>query len=158
MRALAAILLLAAEAASAECRDDRVTARGGFGQVTFEVEVADDGAERAQGLMNVAEMGTLEGMLFVYDEPGPASFWMENTLIPLDMLFADATGTIVTIHENAVPLDRTPIPGGDDVQYVLEINGGLAGRLGIEVGDALQHPAISAGGRAALACPGHPAP
>jgi hypothetical protein len=148
----AVAVLLAAGAASAECRDDRVTVKGGFGQVTFEVQVADSGAERAQGLMNVPEMNTLEGMLFIYDEPGPASFWMENTLIPLDMLFADASGTIVTIHENAVPLDRTPIPGGDDVQFVLEVNGGLAGRLGIEVGDALQHPAIAAGGRAALAC------
>jgi hypothetical protein len=149
----AAVLFLAAGAASAECRDDRVTVRGGFGQVTFEVRVADDAAERARGLMNVAEMGTLEGMLFVYEEPGPASFWMEDTLIPLDMLFADEAGRIVTIHENAVPLDRTPIPGGEGVQYVLEINGGLAGRLGIEVGDALQHPAVAAGGEAALPCP-----
>jgi uncharacterized membrane protein (UPF0127 family) len=67
---------------------------------------------------------------------------MENTLIPLDMIFADATGTVTRIHENAVPLDRTPIPGGEDVQFVLEVNGGMAGRLGLAVGDRLRHPAI----------------
>jgi uncharacterized membrane protein (UPF0127 family) len=84
-------------------------------------------------------------MLFAYEDPQTANFWMENTLIPLDMLFASPDGTILTIHENAVPLDRTPISGGDGVQYVLEINGGLAGRLGIEPGDVMQHPAIEAG-------------
>jgi uncharacterized membrane protein (UPF0127 family) len=144
-------LLLLSGAAQAECRDDRVTVFGDFGQASFTVRVADDPAERAQGLMHVEAMATLEGMLFVYEAPQPASFWMENTLIPLDMLFAGADGTITAIHENAVPLDRTPIPGGDTVQFVLEINGGLAARLGIEPGDVLQHPAI--GDAAARPCP-----
>jgi hypothetical protein len=90
-------------------------------------------------------------MLFVYDAPQAVAFWMENTLIPLDMIFAGADGTITAIHENARPLDRTSIPGGEAVQYVLEINGGLAARLGIAVGDAIQHPAIGEG--AALPCP-----
>ena len=141
---------LAATAAVAECRENRVSVKGGFGSATFEVRVADDAQERAQGLMEVEAMGTLEGMLFVYEEPGPASFWMENTLIPLDMLFAGEDGTITHIHANAAPLDRTPIPGGEEVQFVLEINGGLSERLGIEVGDALRHPAIGEG--AALPC------
>lgn len=143
MRAgLALALSLGASAATAECRDDRLTIEGGFGRASFQVEVADDAAERAQGLMDVASMARLAGMLFVYEEPGPASFWMENTLIPLDMLFADATGTITRVQAEAVPLDRTPIPGGDAVQFVLEINGGLAQRLGIAVGDTFQHPAV----------------
>jgi uncharacterized membrane protein (UPF0127 family) len=137
--------------AAAQCSPDRVTLKGGFGQANFTVDIADDPQERAQGLQGVESMPTLQGMLFVYDAPGPASFWMENTLIPLDMLFAGADGTITAIHENARPLDRTPIPGGDAVQYVLEINGGLARRLGIEVGDVMQHPAIGPG--AALPCP-----
>ncbi len=143
-RILAALAasMLAAPALAAECSPDRVTILGDFGQASFTVRVADDNRERAQGLMNVEEMGTLEGMLFVYDKPGSPAFWMENTLIPLDMLFAAPDGTITRIHENAVPLDRTPIPGGDGVQFVLEVNGGLAGRLGIEVGDVMQHPAI----------------
>jgi hypothetical protein len=124
---------------------------GGFGRANFVVEVADNNAERAQGLMFREEMGTLEGMLFVYDAPGSPMFWMRNTLIPLDMLFAGPDGRILYIHENARPHDETGIRPGDGVQYVLEINGGLASRLGIEVGDAMQHPAI--GEEAALPCP-----
>jgi uncharacterized membrane protein (UPF0127 family) len=148
--ALFAIVALSSPA-RAECRDDRVTIFGDFGQARFTIRVADDAAERAQGLMHVEQMPTLEGMLFVYDKPQAASFWMENTLIPLDMLFAGPDGTIASIHENAIPMDRTPIPGGDEIQYVLEINGGLSRRLGIEVGDVMQHPAI--GPAAAQPCP-----
>ena len=143
-------MVAAASGAAAECRDDRLTVEGDFGTATFTVRVADDPEERARGLMEVEAMGTLEGMLFVYEKPGPASFWMENTLIPLDMLFAGEDGTITRIHENAVPLDRTSIPGGEKVKFVLEINGGLSDRLGIEVGDVFQHPAIGEG--AALPC------
>ena len=68
---------------------------------------------------------------------------MKNTLIPLDMIFADETGTVRRIHENAVPLDRTPIPGGDGIQYVLEINGGMSATLGLSPGDEMRHPAIA---------------
>jgi len=151
MRGVLAVLLalLAAEAA-AECRDDRLTIQGGFGEAHFTIQVADDVAERAQGLMNVPQMATLQGMLFVYDSPQPVAFWMRNTLIPLDMIFAGPDGTISAIHENAVPMDETPIPGGDAVQFVLEVNGGLTDRLGIEPGDVLQHPAVGEG--AALPC------
>lgn len=150
MRLALPLLLATGGAAAAECRDDRVTIRGGFGEAHFSVAVADDTAERAQGLMNVPEMPTLQGMLFAYSEPQPVAFWMENTLIPLDMIFAGEDGTITKIHENAVPMDRTSIPGGDAVKFVLEINGGLARRLGIEVGDAIQHPLVGEG--AVLPC------
>lgn len=153
MRAAVALLLVPL-AAAAECRDDRVTVSGGFGQAAFTVQVADDPRERARGLMHVERMGTLEGMLFAYEAPGPASFWMANTLIPLDMIFAAPDGTITAIHADAVPLDRTSIRGGEGVQFVLEVNGGLAGRLGIAVGDTLQHPLIDAlPGEAASPCP-----
>lgn len=81
-------------------------------------------------------------MLFVYDRPQRVSFWMRNTLIPLDMIFMDEAGRVTRVHENAIPLDETGIPGGDEVQYVLEINGGLASRLGIDVGSELRHPII----------------
>ncbi len=148
LRAALIAWMAAAPAVAAECSSDRVTILGDFGQAAFSVQVADDVRERAQGLMHVEEMGTFEGMLFVYEEPGAPPFWMENTLIPLDMLFAAPDGTITRIHENAVPLDRTPIPGGDGVQFVLEINGGLSRRLGIEAGDLLQHPAIGEGAAA----------
>lgn len=141
-------IFAAGSAPAATCSPDRVTVLGDFGRAPFRVQVADDAQERAQGLMNVESMATMEGMLFVYPEPQATSFWMENTLIPLDMLFAGADGTITRIHENAEPMDRTPIPGGDAVQYVLEINGGLAGRLGIEEGDVLQTSEIGAGAAA----------
>lgn len=129
-------------AARAECRDDRVTLIGEWGKAAFTVAVADDPAERAQGLMFVEQMPTMAGMLFIYESPQRASFWMKNTLIPLDMIFADTTGRIVTVHQNAVPLDETPIPGGEDIRFVLEINGGMAARLGLAPGDLMQHPAI----------------
>ena len=149
-RVAAAAFLSFAQPLQAACSDDIVTVKGDFGTARFTVEVADTDAERGQGLMNVQQMGTLEGMLFIYDVPVTASFWMRNTLIPLDMLFADPTGTITHIHENAIPLDETPILGGRGVQYVLEINGGMSGRLGVSVGDVLQHPGL--GDAASLPC------
>ena len=145
---LALALCVLAGGAQAACAPDRVTVLGEWGQAGFTVAVADDPAERSQGLMFVEAMPPMAGMLFIYESPQRASFWMHNTLIPLDMLFADATGAIVTVHDNAVPQDDTPIPGGDLIQYVLEINGGMAGRLGIVPGDLLQHPAIGPGAAA----------
>ncbi|QQA44527.1 DUF192 domain-containing protein [Pelagovum pacificum] len=137
-------------AAQSLCADDRVTVIGDFGQARFTVSVADDNQERARGLMYVQEMPTMAGMLFVYERPQPASFWMENTLIPLDMIFAGEDGTVETVHAEAQPLDRTSIFGGDEIKYVLEINGGLAEQLGIEPGAILQHPMI--GPEAAAPC------
>lgn len=128
--------------AQASCRDDRVSLRGDWGTARITVEVADTPQERSQGLMNVPEMGRFDGMLFVYERPQRVSFWMENTLIPLDMIFADATGTVTRIHENAIPLDRTAIPGGAGIQFVLEVNGGLSATLGLTEGTVMRHPSI----------------
>ncbi len=83
-------------------------------------------------------------MLFVYDRPQAMNFWMRNTLIPLDLLFIDSRGVVQHIHENAVPLDETAISGGENLLSVLEINGGLARRMGIKTGSELRHPAFSA--------------
>lgn len=128
--------------AEASCSLDRVDLRWDTGSESFAVEVADDGEERSLGLMNRPEMDLARGMLFVYESPHRVGFWMKNTLIPLDMIFADATGTVTKVHAMAVPLDETPIDGGKDVQFVLEINGGLAAKLGIAPGAELRHPAI----------------
>lgn len=137
-------VVLSAGSALAECSETRADLRGDWGSARFTVEVADDASERAVGLMHRETMAASAGMLFVYQRPQRVSFWMRNTLIPLDMIFLDETGTVTRIHENAKPLDETGIPGGDGVQFVLEINGGLAGRLGISVGSELRHPAIGA--------------
>jgi uncharacterized membrane protein (UPF0127 family) len=147
-----AVLALCAGAALADapCADGRVDLRWDGGAESFAVEVADDAAERAKGLMFRESMNPGSGMLFVYDAPREVGFWMKNTLIPLDMVFADAIGRVTRVHSMALPGDETLIPGGPDVQFVLEINGGLADRLGIVPGAELRHPAI--GGGAAWAC------
>lgn len=131
-----------AGAAHASCQADKVTITGPFGEAQFSVDIVDTPETRAVGLMNVPEMGRFTGMLFIYDQPQPTAFWMRNTLIPLDMLFADQDGVIVKVHENAIPLDETPIFGGDAIQYVLEINGGMSAILGIQEGAQMHHPRI----------------
>ena len=137
------VFLCLATAAGAECRETSLEVQTATNAISrFTVEVADSAGERGTGLMNRDRMPTAAGMLFVYARPGNVSFWMENTLIPLDMIFADPTGKVLHVHENAVPLDRTPIPGGANIQYVLEINGGLARRMGITTGAVIRHPAI----------------
>ena len=125
--------------------------------IDLAVEIADDSEERAHGLMGRKSLEPMSGMLFVYETPRPASFWMKNTLIPLDMLFFDAAGVLRTVHPQAQPLDLTPIAGaapGDphpDRLLVLEIAGGEAARLGIGPGARLAHPAVPQPG-AALPC------
>ena len=126
-------------ASSAACSQDKVSVRGDFGSAQFTVEVADSIVERSRGLMFVEKMATTQGMLFVYERPQNVSFWMKDTIIPLDMVFVDDIGVIRNIHSMAVPLDETSIFGGSDIQFVLEINGGLADRLGMDVGDQMQH-------------------
>jgi Uncharacterized conserved protein len=139
-----AVMLASVAGASAQTTCDRneVIVTGESTDARFSVEIADDAGERALGLMNRSEMARSHGMLFVYEKPQPVAFWMANTLIPLDMIFTDRRGVVTRVHENAVPLDRTPIPGGDAVFAVLEINAGLAKRLGIAPGDVLRHPAF----------------
>jgi uncharacterized membrane protein (UPF0127 family) len=146
LRLLAALALVVPGTAWAEaaCSPGRVDIRWDGGRENFVVEVADDNAERAQGLMFRESMPLSEGMLFVYDSPRRPSFWMKNTLIPLDMVFADASGTVTRVHANAIPGDLTPVDGGEGVMFVLEINGGLAAKLGIAPGAVLRHPAIPA--------------
>lgn len=136
-------LALAGAAKADPCRDDQVELRWQGGQARFGVEVAYTEAERAQGLMYRERMATSAGMLFVYPKPQHARFWMANTLIPLDMIFADASGRVTRVHAMAKPQDRTTIDGGEGVQFVLEINGGLARRLGIAEGAEMRHPAIT---------------
>ena len=138
--------LLAAGPAVADCADPgTVDVSGSFGTARFAVEVADDPEERARGLMFRERLGPMEGMLFVYErEADGVAFWMKNTLIPLDMIFADGEGRIVSVRADAVPGDLTPIPAGAPARFVLEVPGGRAAALGIAPGDALRHPAIPA--------------
>lgn len=129
-------------AAAAGCQPDGLDLRGPWGQAHFSVELADSPEERAKGLMFREHLPRSAGMLFVYQSPQHAQFWMKNTLIPLDMIFADSSGTVVRVHSRARPQDLTSIDGGEGVLLVLEINGGLAERLGIAMGSELRHPAL----------------
>lgn len=139
------LLSLVAGAGAAEtCQVDIVELRGDWGQARFTAEVADDPSERARGLMHREEMSLSAGMLFVYEQPQFVSFWMRNTLISLDMIFMDAEGVVQHVHHNAVPLSEEAIPGGNHIQYVFEINGGLAQQLGITPGSEMRHPSIPA--------------
>lgn len=138
------VALTGAAAAEQACREDTAQLRGDWGAVRFTVEVAQTAEEKRVGLMNRPSMPISSGMLFVYEEPQPLSFWMSNTLISLDMLFIDAAGVVQHIHHRAVPLDLTSIYGGDNLTSVLEINGGLAEQLGITKGSQVRHPSFAA--------------
>ena len=104
----------------------------------FSVEVARTPEQQAQGLMFRKTLSADGGMLFPMDPPRTASFWMKNTLIPLDMLFIRTDGTIAFIGANAVPYSREPVSAGVPVAAVLELRGGRAAELGISEGDVVQ--------------------
>ncbi|MGB3316307.1 MAG: DUF192 domain-containing protein [Albidovulum sp.] len=127
---------------AAGCSEGLAELRWDGGSARFAVEIADDGAERAQGLMNRTTLPSGAGMLFIYEQPQTVAFWMKNTLIPLDMIFVGADGRVNGVHANAVPGDLTAIPGPPETLMVLEINGGLAERLGLTEGAELRHPAL----------------
>ena len=101
----------------------------------FDVEVAQTAEQQAQGLMFRKTLGGDGGMIFPMDPPRTASFWMKNTLIPLDMLFIRTDGTIAFIGANTVPYSREPVSAGIPVAAVLELRGGRAAELGIGEGD-----------------------
>ncbi len=147
------LIVISATAGMAQCRAEVVEIRGSGGVARFTVEVADDRAEQTQGLMNRERMASAAGMLFIYKAPQRATFWMKNTLIPLDLIFVDARGVVTAVHRNARPLDQSLIDGGTGVSMVLEINGGLSAPLGIGPGSVMRHPAIEQTG-AAWPCAG----
>jgi uncharacterized membrane protein (UPF0127 family) len=110
------------------------------GTHNFKVEIADDEAERQNGLMNRPSMGPDRGMLFEFEDEQERSFWMHNTYIPLDIIYIDGAGKIVSIAANATPFSETPIPSMGAAKGVLELNGGRAAALGIQPGDMVKHP------------------
>jgi uncharacterized membrane protein (UPF0127 family) len=112
-----------------------LTIQSASGTHRFTVEVAETPEQQAQGLMNRQSLAPDRGMIFPRNPPGDASFWMKNTLIPLDMIFIRADGTIARIAENTVPLSLDPVPSLEPVVAVLEIPGGRSTELGIKAGD-----------------------
>ncbi len=140
----AAFLLVATAAAPRAAELETLVIESASGEHAFQVEIADDPRERERGLMFRREMADDRGMLFDFGSEQPTSFWMRNTYISLDMLFIKADGTIESIAERTTPLSERSVPSQGPVRYVLEINGGLSGKLGIEAGDRVTGPAMEA--------------
>lgn len=142
--ALALTVSLALPLTACSADETRLSIQSDTGTHVFTVEVVDTPETRAKGLMNRLELADDAGMLFDFKQERPVSFWMQSTFIPLDMLFIEADGTILNIHVNARPHDRTSIPSAGPVQFVLEIPGGRSVELGIDAGDQVSHPRIKA--------------
>jgi uncharacterized protein len=101
------------------------------------LEIAKTPQERSIGLMNRDSLCETCGMLFVFDSPAIQSFWMKNTKIPLDMIFLDETGNVVTIHEKTTPFQESPsYQSTKPAKYVLEVNAGWTQKLLLSVGDS----------------------
>ena len=109
-----------------------ITAKGA---VKFEVEVADTEPTRNRGLMFRKSLADDRGMLFVLDEVQMATFWMKNTVIPLDIIFITADGRILNIAPMTTPYSEKVVPSDGPVKTVLELRGGRAAELGIAAGD-----------------------
>lgn len=140
LRLLGVACLLAAAAAAHAADAPRLVLHTSTGGHAFTVEIADTEQERERGLMFRTALAPDSGMLFDFHEEQQTAFWMQNTLIPLDMIFIAANGVVRTIHANARPLDTTAIPSEVPVRYVLEIAGGRAREIGLVVGDRMDYP------------------
>lgn len=108
----------------------------------FTVELAQTPRQRAQGLMFRRRLGPDRGMLFLYNRDQVISMWMKNTVIPLDMLFMDGAGRVVSLHERAVPGSLQTISSEGKARAVLELAGGTVARLGLRVGDRVRAPGL----------------
>ena len=109
-----------------------------FAQRCFHVEIARTFAERARGLQRRPSLGMEQGMLFIFEESARHGFWMKDTLIPLDMIWMDQDGKVVTVAANVPPCVVEACPSYNPTEkalYVLEINGGLTEEFGIQAGD-----------------------
>ena len=118
-------------------REVPLTITSANGVHSFTVDIAATPDQQETGLMFVKRLAPDRGMIFPYDPPQDVAFWMHNTLIPLDMVFIRADGTIARIA-NAKALDETPVPSGEPIAAVLEIAGGRAAQLGIAAGDKVE--------------------
>lgn len=118
--------------------------RTATGDYPFTIEIADTPQEQQKGLMYRQSLAPDAGMLFDYGKEQQVAFWMQNTYIPLDMVFIAADGTVKRVHPNAKPLDPTSIPSRVPVRFVLEIPGGRAAEIGLKEGDKLEHVRVVA--------------
>ena len=141
---LALTLIVASPSCEAEKQTRAEQAADGavavkLGSETFKVEVAATERARQLGLMHRKSMPQDRGMLFVFADERELSFWMKNTHIPLDIVYADRNGKVVSIKQMQ-PLDESAVPSDGPSKYAIEINQGAAARAGVKVGDVISIP------------------
>lgn len=115
---------------------DLQTATVKIGSKSFTLEIADTDAAQETGLMNRDAMPADHGMIFIFDRESPRSFWMKNTRLPLDILYLDAAGTVVSVG-HMVPFDMADTPSGGPAMYAVELNAGAAEKAGVKAGDRI---------------------
>lgn len=140
------ILLLPLALGATSCKTEQPAQRTEPGVVrmkvgseTFTLEVADTPQKQQLGLMHRKSMPPDRGMLFVFDDERERSFWMKNTHIPLDIIYVDAEGKVVSIKPME-PLDETSVPSDGPAKYAVELNRGAARRVGVAPGEVLAIP------------------
>jgi uncharacterized protein len=136
--AVALTVMTAFAACAQEPPKVAITGQDGRDLIVVNVEVAATNAKRELGLMFRRHLDEEAGMIFLFKQPQHLTFWMKNTLIPLDMIFADSDGRIIGIVESAAPLSESNDAVDGVSQYVLEVNGGFCKRHGVIAGDRLR--------------------
>jgi len=124
-----------AEKSAAGLEQVPVIIQSSTGKHQFSMEVARTPEQQAKGLMFRQSIAPDRGMIFPYDTPTDVSFWMKNTLIPLDLVFVRPNGTVGRVAADAVPMSLEPIPSLEPISAVIEIAGGRAAELKIKEGD-----------------------
>lgn len=151
---LAALAVLAAAATETQAQDS-IPSFAGLprselqvvtlsGTHHFQVWIAADDQSRERGLMFVRTLPPDAGMLFLFERPQYAAFWMKNTYLSLDLVFIGADGVVVNVAENARPHSEDPIASAAPVTAVLELLAGTAKRIGLSAGSRIVHPAFAA--------------
>lgn len=133
-----ALLAQAPSQAAGRLPVERVVIESHGGPRPFRMEIAADDASRTQGLMHRRHLAHDAGMLFDFKTPVMTAFWMKDTPLPLDILFVRPDGTISTVAANAVPFSTAEIMSAEPVRAVIELNGGVAAKLGIAPGDRVR--------------------
>ncbi len=128
-------LVLGVSGCQAQSNPEHITIQTSSGSHEFTVEWAVTAEETQRGLMFREQMDADHGMVFDFKDEAPRSFWMRNTILPLDMIFIKADGTVYRIAEDTVPFSDAAVPSGGPVRYVLEVNAGTSDRISLDPGD-----------------------
>ncbi len=140
---IAAIALMSALAACDSTPQVAIVSADNSKRAVVKVEIADTPGARELGLMYRNHLDENAGMLFVFPTPSAVQFWMKNTVLPLDMLFADSSGKVVGIVANAQPYSEALLGGFSGTLYVLEVNAGYAAKHHVGIGDRLEFQGFS---------------